>query len=145
MSLKKFIAKGYLLESKADKEELVRLMRVVERDIREAKEKCHQTDWQFAIAYNAALQLATIVVRVSGYRATSKVGHHWITFTVLPDLLGDKYFKLAEYFNDCRAKRNTTEYCDAGTISKDEVEKLLHEVVQFKHFVISLMKEKDAS
>lgn len=142
MNLKKFIAKGYILESKVDKEELARLMRIVDRDIKEAKEGCHDTDWQFAIAYNAALQLATLVIRASGYRATSKVGHHWVTFAVLPDLLGEKYFKAAEYFNDCRAKRNAVEYCDTGTLSNKEVEKLLHEVVQFKRAVVSWLKSQ---
>lgn len=141
MNLKKFIAKGYLTESAPDKEELARLLRLVERDIREATERCHEIDWQFAIAYNAALQLATLVIRASGYRATTKVGHHWVTFTVLPELLGDEFRERAQYFNDCRAKRNTTEYCDTGTISKAEVEKLLHEVYSFKKQVVSWLKE----
>jgi hypothetical protein len=141
VSLKKFIAKGHLSENATDKAELARLMRIVERDIREAAERCHEIDWQFAIAYNAALQLATLVVRASGYRASTKVGHHWVTFSVLPELLGDEFIQTAEYFNDCRAKRNTTEYGDTGTISQADVEKLLHEVVAFKKYVFSWLKK----
>jgi len=109
VNLKKFITKGYLIESTTSKEELAKLMRVVERDIREATERCHGIDWKFAIAYNAALQLASIVIRASGYRASTKVGHHWVTFTILPDLLGDEFVEIAHYFNDCRVKRNTSE------------------------------------
>ena len=60
MNLKKFIAQGFLIESKTDKNEVAKLLRLAERDIREATKNCHETDWQFAIAYNAALQLASI-------------------------------------------------------------------------------------
>lgn len=140
MILKKFIAKGYLIESTTDKSEIEKLLRIVERDIREATERCHETDWKFAISYNAALQLATAVVRSSGLRATTKVGHHWVTFTVLPELLGDEFLEVAEYFNQCRTKRNTSEYCDVGTITNEEAERLLREVAVFKKSVLKFLQ-----
>ena len=140
VNLKKYVTKGYIVSTPTDKEEIARLIRLAERDISESAEKCHETDWQFAIAYNAALQLATIALRASGYRATTKVGHHWITFTILPDILGDKFIKEAYYFNECRTKRNTTEYCDVGTISQDEAQKLIHEVIAFKKKINSWLK-----
>ena len=105
MSLKKFISKGFIFEQPSNKEEIAKLFKIVDRDIREASERCHEIDWQFAIAYNAALQLATIVLRASGYRASTKAGHHWATFTVLPDILGEPFKEIANYFNDCRTQR----------------------------------------
>lgn len=140
MNLKRFISKGLIFEIKVDKEEIAKLLRIADRDIREAEERSHDTDWQFAIAYNAALQLATVVLRASGYRASTKAGHHWATFTVLPDILGDDYMEIANYFNECRNKRNTTEYCEIGTISKSDTEKLIQEVKAFKVKVLSLLK-----
>lgn len=140
VDLKKYITKGFIVSSTADEEEISKLIRLAERDIREASQKCHETDWKFAIAYNAALQLATIALRASGYRATPKVGHHWVTFTVLPDILGDKFIDTANYFNECRAKRNTSEYCEVGTISHEEAEKLIHEVNLFKRKIIAWLK-----
>lgn len=137
MSLKKYISKGFIVDNPPNNDEITKLLRIANRDIREASEKCHELDWQFAIAYNAALQLATVVLRASGYRASTKVGHHWVTFTVLPEILGDDFTKVANYFNECRVKRNTSEYCDIGTISKKEAEKLIQEVIAFKAKVIS--------
>lgn len=143
MSLKKFISKGFILKEPLHKDEISRLLKIADRDIKEASHACHEIDWQFAIAYNAALQLATIVLRASGYRASTKVGHHWTTFAVLPDILGEDFYEVANYFNDCRTKRNATEYCDVGTISQKESEKLIHEVKAFKKKVLTwLDREK---
>lgn len=140
MNLKQHIAKGFIVKSPVDKGEITKLIRLADRDIREASEKCHETDWQFVIAYNAALQLASIPIRASGYRATPKVGHHWVTFAVLPDILGDKFIEFSHYFNECRIKRNTSEYCDIGTISSTEAKKLIKEVKEFKTKVLAWLK-----
>lgn len=140
MSLKKHISKGLIFEYATNKNEIDKMLRIANRDIKEASENCHEIDWQFAIAYNAALQLATAVLRASGHRASTKVGHHWVTFTMIPEILGDDFTKVANYFNECRVKRNITEYCEMGTISEKEAEKLIHEVKAFKAKVISWLK-----
>lgn len=106
VSLKKFISNGAIFKEPLHKDEIVKLLRIVDRDLKEATNCCHEIDWQFAIAYNAALQLATIVLRSAGYRASTKVGHHWATFTVLPEILGDDSSDIANYFNDCRTKKH---------------------------------------
>jgi len=141
MSLKKFISKGFLLEQPLQEGEVARLLKIADRDIKEASSRCHEIDWQYAIAYNAALQLATIVLRASGYRASTKVGHHWTTFSVLPDIMGDDFREMADYFNDCRSKRNTIEYSDTGTITKKAAEELIHQVKAFKTKVIVWLKK----
>jgi uncharacterized protein (UPF0332 family) len=141
VSLKKFISKGFILAHPLKEDEITRLLKIADRDITEASEKCHEIDWQFAIAYNAALQLASAVLRASGYRASTKVGHHWATFSVLPDVMGDDFRELADYFNDCRSKRNTIEYCDSGTITKQAAEELIDKVKVFKTKVIAWLKK----
>ena len=139
MSLKKFISNGYIFEQPLAKDEIAKLLKIVDRDIKEASHNCHEVDWQFAIAYNAALQLATVVLRASGYKASTKVGHHWATFTVLPDLLGDEFREAADYFNDCRSKRNSLEYCNSGTITQKDADKLIAEVKKFKTKVLTIL------
>ena len=141
VSFKKYINKGFILEAAIDKGEIAKLLRIADRDILEAAERCHDVDWQFAIAYNASLQLATVALRASGYRASTKAGHHWVTFALLPDILGDTFIDSADYFNACRIKRNTTEYCDTGTISKQEAEQLIHEAKMFKAKIVSWLKK----
>ena len=136
MNLKKFISNQVILKQPVHKGEIAKLLKIADRDIKEASLACHEIDWQFAIAYNAALQLATAVLRTSGYRASTKVGHHWVTFTILPDILGAEFREVADYFNDCRNKRNNVEYCDSGTITQKEADKLIHEVKAFKTKVV---------
>lgn len=140
MSLKQFIAKGFIVAQATNKEELSRLLKIADRDIKESSENCHEVDWQFAIAYNAALQLATAILRASGYRASTKVGHHWATFTVLPTILGDEYQELADYFNTCRTKRNTLEYCDTGAITKQAAVELIQQVKAFKTIALEFLR-----
>jgi len=137
MSLKQFISNGYIFAQPLRNDEIAKLLKIVDRDIKEASHNCHEIDWQFAIAYNAALQLATIVLRASGYKASTKGGHHWATFSVLPDLLGDDFREAADYFNDCRARRNSIEYSDSGTITQKDAAKLISEVKDFKAKVLA--------
>ena len=63
------------------------MFRIVDRDITDADIKEISADRRFATAYNAALQLATIVLYASGYRTTQS-GHHWATLKALTDLIG---------------------------------------------------------
>ena len=55
--------------------------------------------------------------------------------------MGNKYLETAGYFNDCRVKRNITEYCDVGTISEKEANKLIQEVISFKKDVLAWIKK----
>ena len=80
MSLKKWISEGRLQQHSTNNNEIQSLFKLVERDLKDAKIELLSTDRRFATAYNAALQLATIVLHAARYRVKSSVGgHHWIT------------------------------------------------------------------
>lgn len=123
-------AAGNILEYKTSKEEIQGLFGIIERDLEDAKIEGLSADRRFATAYNAALQVATIVMHCLGYRAKSEA-HHYTTFMFLREALGGKYRELADYFNACRAKRNVTDYDRAGEISNKEADELLQEAVKF--------------
>lgn len=78
--------------------------------------------------------LATIPLYCSGYE-TYGAGHHWMTFLVLPDVMGPEYRELADYFELCRTKRNVGTYDKGGQISQSEAEELIAEVTNFKTMV----------
>lgn len=139
MSLKDFLDRGLLKPHRTNQGEIADLMAVVERDLRDASMEGVSPDRRFAIAYNAVLQLATIVLYVSGYRA-SRGGHHWITISVIPDLMGDELKEAARYFDSCRIKRHSMDYDRAGTIGEREVKELLQEAAWFKERVPSWLK-----
>jgi hypothetical protein len=76
------------------------------------------TDWQFNIAYNAALQLASAALAAAGYRA-DRTNHHYrvihsLEFTIGADAAAIRKFDLF------RKKRNTSDYERADTISERE-------------------------
>ena len=117
------------------------LLRVVDRDLADAQIEQLSADRRFAIAYNAALQLATIALYAAGYRAVGK-GHHWATFQVLPEVMGDQAQARADYLNNCRSKRNVTDYDRVGGISSREVDEIIVETRAFRGNLLAWLKKE---
>lgn len=141
MSLQKWLNEGRLQRHTTSKEEIDNLFRLVERDLKDAKIKQLSTDRRFATAYNAALQLATIVLLASGYRVKAVSGHHWVTIIALPEVMDKSQKGRTDYFNACRAKRNVTDYDRVGEISEADLKELLKEVSSFKQEAIDWMSQ----
>ena len=76
MSLKDWADNGWLKPYKKDKQEIANLFTIVERDLSDANLKNLSLDWQFGIAYNAALKLCTIVLLANGYRPENALVHY---------------------------------------------------------------------
>lgn len=89
-------------------------------------------DWRFNIAYNAALQLATLVLYAAGYRAGRGEGKHYRVIQAVPLVMGEQFSTLRDYLDSCRRKRNVSEYDAVGTISEKEAEDLIAAVQEFK-------------
>jgi predicted nucleotidyltransferase len=70
-------------------EEISKLFKIVNRDLADAEISGLSPDRKFITAYNAALQLATIVLRTAGFRTNpNKTGHHRISIDALDEILG---------------------------------------------------------
>ena len=139
MALKQFLADARLRPHQTSRREIHDLLHVADRDLKDAAVRGISLDLRFTTAYQAALQLATIVLAASGYR-TAGVGHHWITFKILPELMGSECQDLADYFDQCRSKRNRSDYDRAGTVSEPEAAEILEEAKQFRKGVISWLR-----
>ena len=105
----------------------------MERDLADARNTSVSADWQFGIAYNAALKLCTILLYASGYRSEKNLAHYR-TLQALPLILGQERDDDADYLDACRAKRHTAEYDVAGTVSQSEADEL-------REFAASLQTE----
>jgi len=68
MSIDKLLIRGLLEKRAPSKNEIQDLLQIVDRDFKDSESSEVSYDWQFGIAYNAALKLATILVRGAGYR-----------------------------------------------------------------------------
>lgn len=141
MSLKGLLKQGKLKPHKTSKKEINNLITMIERDIKDSKVKGLSNDRKFATAYNAVLQAATILLYCNGYK-TKGAGHHFTTFQCIKYILGKEYNDLAEYFDACRVKRNTTDYFYAGGVSEKEVKELINEAHLFFKKVKAWVKDK---
>lgn len=140
MSLKALLNQDKLRQHKTSREEIKNLLMLVRRDIKDAKLEGLSADRKFACAYNAVLQLATALLYCKGYEPQG-LGHHFIVFQAMKEILGSDYYKLADYFDSCRAKRNITDYDYAGGISAQEAHELIREAEGFSEVIINWFKK----
>jgi uncharacterized protein (UPF0332 family) len=126
----RLLREGRIHRHRPQREEIVDLLAVIERDLRDAALSNLSPDRRFAIAYNAMLQMARAVMFSEGYR-TRGTGHHATTLDFLAEALGSQYAELVDYFDDCRRKRNLADYVGVGYASQTEADELLTEAKRF--------------
>ncbi len=141
MSLDIWKTNGWLREYSTSIQEVTNLLTLVERDLVDAERQEISTDWRFNIAYNAGLQLATLVLYAGGYRTGRGESKHYRVIQALPLVMGNDFTVIRDYLDNCRRKRNMSEYDAAGTISEKEVNDLLALVLSFKNQVEEWLKE----
>ena len=120
-------------------QEITKLLDIVERDLLDAQKNI-SVDWQFGIAYNAALKLCTILLYAEGYKPERNL-QHYRTIQALPIIIGDTKKLDAEYLETCRSKRNIPEYDYAGGITAQEALELIEFVKSFKKDVLFWLKQ----
>jgi len=130
MPYERLLRDGRIRSHQTNRQEIASLFKVVERDLADAAIRALSADRRFATAYNAALQAATAVMYSEGYRAHGG-GHHAVVFAFLGEAMGSDMAQLADYFDDCRRKRNRADYVGAGSISTTEADDLLREASDF--------------
>jgi hypothetical protein len=140
MSIDNFIKSGVLIMQESSKDEIADLLKIVERDLEDSAQTEISDDWQFGIAYNAALKLANILVRASGYRVKGQ-GHHMNTIAMIPLILGSHKKDDSEYLDTCRRKRNIVEYDCVGGATSEDVKELREFVKEFQQEVLSWLEK----
>ena len=71
------------------RQEIENLLGIVERDRSQAHLEGLHPDIRFELLYNAALQLATIVLRLNGLRV-GRTGHHRETFRATQEFVPER-------------------------------------------------------
>lgn len=113
--------------------EIKKLLAIAERDLGQAKITNLHLDTRFSLAYNAVLQLATVVLRLHGIRIR-KTGFHQRTFVELKTRLPEDMRSISDYFDRARRKRNTVAYDQVNVVSEGEVNDLIAQVDQFRRW-----------
>ena len=123
MTLAEWKKNEWLAEHSSSRQEIKHLFRLIERDLKDCRNKELSLDWRFHIAYNAALQCANAALAAEGFRA-AKDSHH---FRVIQSLkftleINDKTIRKFDVF---RKKRNISEYDQAGSVSISELDEMI--------------------
>jgi hypothetical protein len=122
VSLEDWLRNGWLVEHKTSSSEIADLLVIADRDLADCAAKGLSDDWQLAIAYNAALQLATAALAVCGYRV-GREAHHYRTIQSLTSTIGLDV-GLVTQLDAFRKKRNISDYERAGVISTKEAQEM---------------------
>ena len=123
MSLKNWLANGWLIEHKTSPQEISGLLEVADRDLKDCRSPGLSCDWQLNIAYNAALQAATVALAAAGYRA-SREAHHYRVIQSIAYTIGAEQ-NLVNQFDQFRKKRNISGYELSGAISQQEANEMI--------------------
>ena len=75
MRLQQWKANGWLQTHQTTSSQIDGLLAIVERDLEDSMRDL-SPDWQFGIAYNAALKLCTILLYASGFRPEKNLAHY---------------------------------------------------------------------
>ena len=141
MDLNEFLKSNHLKLQTPTRNEIDQHFKIVLRDLNDARFPSISPDRKFATAYNAALQLTTIVLRAKGYRTNpSQAGHHRICIQVLPLIMGKKYTPFSDYLNTCRLKRHACEYTAVDEVSEKEASQLIEKTEAFYKEVVIWLK-----
>ena len=141
MDLKVWERNGWLRKYQTTTKEVTNLLSLVERDLHDAVKEEISPDWRFNIAYNAALQLATLVLYSSGYRTGRGESKHYRVIQAIPLIMGKEFNPIRDFLDNCRRKRNISEYDAVGTVSEKELIDLLEITNNFKEQVKNWLEE----
>ncbi len=122
MTLQSWLRNDWLHPHTTSRNEVADLFAVVERDLADCRASGLSADWRLNIAYNAALQAATIALAASGYRV-AREAHHYRIIQSLAHTIGAPGPLIAQ-FDQFRKKRNLGGYERAGVASDQEAEEM---------------------
>jgi len=140
MNLPNWLASRWLVQHEPGREEVEDLLTVVDRDLGDAAIESLSPDWRLGIAYNAALQLATLALAAEGYRPARDRAHERailsLRFTIRTDA------QVVDTIDAVRRKRNISNYERAGTTSASEAHEMYQIAMELRERVLAWLKER---
>ncbi|MEK6578998.1 MAG: hypothetical protein AABZ55_07205 [Bdellovibrionota bacterium] len=141
MSLSDWAKNDWLKPHKTSQKEIVDLFSIVERELKDAQLEGISSDGKFNHAYRASLTLGTILLSASGYSPAKGQSHHYRVIAAIPEILGDQKKRDSHYLENCRVKRNASEYDSANEASETEANELIKFSKDFENTVRTWLKK----
>jgi hypothetical protein len=142
MSLEQWRKNSWLREDPATVEEIKDLLAVVDREIADASVAQLSTDGRFMHAYDAALNLCAIALRVSGYAVPKGSNHHKRTIGALPLVLGNEYQVISDQIELASRLRGQAMYDRAEVVRLGDAEELAETARDLRASVLSWIKRE---
>lgn len=140
MSLEDWLTNRWLTRHETSPHEIADLLAVIERDLTECRTEQLNADWSFSIAYNAALQAATLALAACGYRAAREAHHQRIIESLRYTISAESSF--IRLMQDFRRKRNLVEYHKSGVISDLECMEMIKVADDLSRQIRDWLREK---
>jgi hypothetical protein len=122
VSLQDWLKSRWLIEHQTSRQEISDLLSMADRNLAQCQTPHLSPDWQLNIAYNAALQAATVALAAAGYRA-AREAHHYRVIQSLAHTIKSHATLIAQ-LDIFRKKRNIAEYERAGVVSEQEAKEM---------------------
>src|SRR3954447_7759870 len=124
MSLNEWFKNGWLRPHTPSASELEDLFAVADRDLHDCTARGLSDDWQFGIAYNAALQMARAALHTAGFEVPKGDSHHFRAIDSLQFTIGADS-AIVDQMQVFRKKRSAGVYETAGMISKTDAREMV--------------------
>jgi hypothetical protein len=138
MSLETWCSNNWLTEHQTSREEVADLLAVVNRDLDDAAIERLSPDWRLGIAYNAALQLATLALAAAGYRPDRQRAHERAILS-LQYTIGLDAETIAT-LDGVRRMRNRSNYERAGTASPSQAREVYSIAAELRERVVEWLR-----
>lgn len=137
--MQNWLESGYIRAHKASRREIADLLKAVDRDLADSQLRGLSADRRFAVAYSAALLVATLALAASGYRAQQEGHHYWSIRSLALTMKLDA--RIVDQLNAFRRKRNIADYERVGTVSEEETRKMVALAKELRDTVAVWLKE----
>jgi hypothetical protein len=140
MTLKSWSANRWIVPHDTSAEEITDLLSVVDRDLKDAAIKELSADTRMTLAYNAALQLATVALAAEGYRPGRERAHERAIQSLAFTL--DANTKTVDALDLARRKRNVSNYNRAGATSRKEADEMYKVAMELRQSARKWLRER---
>ena len=141
MSLEKWVEYGWLRKEPSSPDEIQGLVSIVKRSLKDARVEAISDDLRFQAAFAGAVNAANLILRACGYRTRAQTGHHQkiiesLELTIQAD---PKLIKKLLLFSK---KRNATSYDSAGSVSRQDLQQVIHVADELQKSVMVWIREQ---
>jgi hypothetical protein len=140
MSLTLYLRNRWIRRHTASRDEIARLLAIVDRDIEQSQVPGLGPEWRFDIAYNAVLQLATAALAAAGFQA-ERQNKHMRTIECLEFTAGTDEGTVS-LLDRCRRKRHSAVYDQVGAISDHEANEMVAMAIRLKEEMTGWLREE---